>query len=1608
MKINTFKALKMPFLGFNGLLFALLSLSLFCSAAELTSTEIQEVARTVQLINQAIDANLLNPPMAKWKPEVQASVKYLEDLIEILAGPLLRSRGEHVVLQIFDMDNPNAWVMNISDADFLEEGWRKNHTEIWPFRKFYGIPNDKKPIHVIGITSGLLKLLRTRARMALVMSHEITHLLNGDTQPMPQKTHLRVRRWLGMQVSEGLADHGGIQLMLGKFDLHGATEAIEILSHYGEKVRPLNTPPSDNDTASAAAHAASEEHHDGAIRITLTEGEVQYLERHDPRATIVGDSDLPLELLHLEQRGAVFRLTEEQERDIQTALDFARPYLLKEDLSWRNLYDAIPGNIHGQPLSIFDSNRLDSGAMLAQVAYRLMNELKASSLPKKTKVNALLGLLAVYQFRNHNEFSNFWKEFNRICQLNNQYEAFFRFVGENSAGTNAWTADSFIKHLHELNGDRTWAFRFASDIMLDSNIAQNGFNRLIQVFPEWKKYFNACSHLAFYKDHQGNIAIDDVGRIIWYDKEEGPLRDLFLTNLLTEIEKASFSDLSADSVGYGQKTLGSLGFMLDVVKREYPHLYPLAEKAVSPKLDRLITDEMQRLVELLQTDKDISETLGPLFSIDEFLAYNFTDSTYEKLRYPITLLAIECAKKSFKMYLPQIKSWLDQFVLKFLTDSRPKIQEKYAVLNFYLFLRGDSANVVYQKNVPKLVETVAQSFLAENLEDLRNFFLPNLSYFDEQMNKAIVEIRQLPKAKNIEEQREQNKVLNRFSQAKDAKLARRSSGLSMLYWLASRNPHYSSLLDLSFTEFQTLLIDIEITLKKRDDARLKMPSYDRLLSPTIDALFAIYDRVMPSIPDFNQRLMLMRKILNLADSGYQIEESLRQRWALMIKSELNKIDVLKRQNWLRNGMIQRMLTQNELGILQAEISLQQIQHQGRGSIASEVQRVDRLLKLKDKFPDAWSTFREELSKKINLQPHEHKAAFPEDTRTLAERARPQAVLVRGLSAFAAMARTRLPEERLELINYLMGRKREMPNWTQQLGAMVDEKGVVSPAYVLLGAARANLQTRSLLDRTIVVNSLIVGPNGLMDFAEGRKFLVDTLLNNVEPQRRDFARAIAESLERSDPKAFSFALSYAFAQKPKTAGDQKLDEALIFKAFLDYYEAPGVKFAQYLAFTEAFAPLRGLFETYQDAAMPISYYESLLLVEEALGTKWDPELWRIVDVRGSGSINIAIEIENRQTLEREILQIPRSRIKTRTTNAFKRFRALILDLANRPENQGRFDFAVGLLDLVQQSTFLEFDRENAAKQQQAAETIFSYEIDGWKVRSVRLNEKIDEVLHMQLAPGIGARHMQNQDQVTYNQAMKALLNADTRVLRGLRPDDKLIPVPLFANPDIHNGQINIDKNNKIVTLYDYGQAVTISNNDRALAIDLLRIVSKVETPMAAQNILSAYTSDQESLPSKAELRSILNKTERMDIFIHLVSLLTRKSYPISLATVHWVLEANRALILSEKVGGDVYNQIRDLILSRQNGSNLADYNSQFPIGPVYRKLLEAQSLLRTGVYKAIDMAQQLREKPKNLKQQLDDSASTVTEPNITKQTQASRRQTEHKSSTCVGFLQQSLR
>ncbi len=602
------------------------------------------------------------------------------------------------------------------------------------------------------------------------------------------------------------------------------------------------------------------------------------------------------------------------------------------------------------------------------------------------------------------------------------------------------------------------------------------------------------------------------------------------------------------------------------------------------------------------------------------------------------------------------------------------------------------------------------------------------------------------------------------------------------------------------------------------------------------------------------------------------------------------------------------------------------------TLAASVSSIEERYELIENYPVAYVEFRDKVAEKAQLQPDTVDTVFPKVVRGVTDTTDVYRRNANSLSGLVAIAREKTPTEQIATIEYLMGRVDEMPSYLET----ASEEQDYAPFQESIQRTRQDLLEADSQSRVLVANSFLAGPSGLLRSESGKEAVIHHFLKDLAPENRDLGDKIARGVLYSHGEADTLAVAYILGQKPEEPEDGddskkgKLDEAAILNRLFDAYGVPGVKMKQYLAFTSEFKDFRKAFESAQDSSMPLNYYQVLKLVQNRFGEDWPKDL-KIDRVLGSGSVNVAIRYTNEKSGKREVVSLGRQDIEESTRYDFDRFNKLIGYMTQTPEDREKYGYILGLLGIINESVALEFKKEQAMAVQQMANQTYHHESNGWQVRSIDAFRVENLGLFMEEARGKTARKIFNQDKEIYKEAMDAMGAAEFGVLRGVDSSGNWKPRPLFANPDFHDGQVLIDKDSKMVTILDFGQAVPISNEDRMGGLDLLTVIGKADWGwLAARRLNKRYFEGNKVITGKM-LEPILAREDRMDCFIHLLSLLSRNGAEVPISSVHWVLGLNRQMALAEKIGDPIDGAVKNMVLNHKAGLPLATFNASYGSG-----------------------------------------------------------------------------
>ncbi len=237
----------------------------------------------------------------------------------------------------------------------------------------------------------------------------------------------------------------------------------------------------------------------------------------------------------------------------------------------------------------------------------------------------------------------------------------------------------------------------------------------------------------------------------------------------------------------------------------------------------------------------------------------------------------------------------------------------------------------------------------------------------------------------------------------------------------------------------------------------------------------------------------------------------------------------------------------------------------------------------------------------------------------------------------------------------MGRKKEAPSWVYQESKWGDR---YFPFADTLRGAQMRLQREGVLQRAYIANTFLAGPSSMLEKNDGMQAMLDHLLRDVSKENQTIAREMTQALMKSQGKMKSMSVAYILAQKTGAAGGV-LTEGEMIRATFEAFGAAGVKLGQYLGFSSELGPFKKELAKLQDSALPLSYLESIRLVESRFPEGW-PISAKIEGPLGSGSVNVAIEYIDQSTGETKsrVISVLRQDIEASAKNDFRKLRAFI--------------------------------------------------------------------------------------------------------------------------------------------------------------------------------------------------------------------------------------------------------------------------------------------------------------------------------------------------------------
>lgn len=1488
---------------------------------------------------------LLTPPAGHVRDDVAKVRGYVQGLVERLAGDRLRREGIHLVVDLFSPDALNAF-MGGHDAD---RSWEAS------IRRLNGFGPDGQPMYELGINAGTLRKLKTEEELAFVVAHELSHLFEHHSDPAKNKLEGYSQTWLSSQAHEAVADHEGIKMMVAAgYDPQGA---LALLNRLFTRAKPEQA-----STYLASLEAGAEAHHHEGVRLSLAQGEIELLRRTDAAARPT-DTLHPLPewlKLHAASRdGAHEHNLEGLENDIAV---LATRYMLQPSPQpWVARGISQIGGAPGDPpeLKAMQFKYSPNPSELGEAFRAGFEAIRAADAAPQEKVDAVLRLMLFM----HGQFLTVDPP---VLDAQTQADVTYML-----AKCHEWRADVFLSKLgRELRDDdkREYPYQqFALEVLRNPQY-EKIFAPLYQVGPQWRSLVDQLPGMLMIDAKTGRAdclgyVADQVKKLAKPEDKPGLLDAIHQRNVLRFLESHDLTPWVEGTDHWGTFTFYSI---LDKIsdpelQAASPAFFAQLRQVLEPRVQQFAAfRERIALARLGGSDsgdpKQLSNFLQGLFQTEKVAP--FAPAFRTKLA-PALLAFVRRANHEKGLIYGEFMMGPDpitqapgvgRMLADMLEDPQTSAEDRREILAFVA--RNHAAGTSLPKSGERadVVHRLARAAAAQAVPD--EVGRRDDAQYGELLSNGIGHALGLPPVALDDaslqrladrwnagdfcvksEKGADGKPTGRFDSVLKAHVARMmdvqtdlefaqsqdlNRRLSPLTFLGA-DPKVSreAAARLAFADVGRLLDGVEDAHRRyklvagamqglpRDKQGLSADAAAYLL----DGLLASQDQA----PDLDTWYDRAHRILTLNPTAVEARLDSRDRLEAYLKPRLEALPPEQLLGWMAKEYVLDGLHAETTADLAAKLVDPALPPD---ALAARVAEVDGALKLREKHPEAFDLLRDRLAEAAHLQPGDVEKVFPSGQQSVTESAEVLSGPIRGLSALVALTRERPVAEQIDMIEYLMGRRADMPDYLLDVTSQGD---VVAPITEMVRDARTRLQHENVATRVLVANSFLAGPNAFVRQPAGLNQILDYMLRDIRPEHQDLARRLARALLDSQGDTDSLALAYVLGQKGE-GPEGKLSEATVLNNLFDAYGVPGIKLKQYLAFTSEFKEFRSAFESAQDNAMPLTYYQAVKLLRDRFDGQWPAGL-RVEKILGSGSVNIGIKYFNPQTERSEVVVVARENIETATHYDFLRFKRFLASLTNTPEDMEKFGYLLGLADVIHGSVTLEFDKPRALAMQKQVQPLYHREVHGWNVRTVDAFSQEHMALFMEEANGCTARKLQEKDPAAYRSAMAAMSQVEMDVLLGIDEHGAAHPVPLHANPDFHDGQVLVDPATRTVTLLDFGQAVPITNAERDYGLDLLRVIGKAQGVKAAARLLAHHAPGI----TAADLAPILARSDRMDVFIHLLSLLNRSGHKVPIATVHWVMAMDRQMALGQKI--DVPNEpmVRNLVMVSRFGGGFTQYN-----------------------------------------------------------------------------------
>lgn len=1489
------------------------------------------------------------PPYGPVEQPMKEASEYLKDLVDRLAGPDLTKSDIDLRIELFSGDVGQT---TIDDSAKMEENWKMYRGKRrWPIRRWMSVPDahDGKAIYRLGIDVGMLRTLESEDELAFVLAQQVERALDYDKQDPYNEEDVgpKTRSFVDSRDMQVAADKAAVKRMAeAGFNPRAAYHALNRL--YAKN--PIEYP--ENDLQRALTAASHNQEAEG-IRVGAVVTEVESYVRR-------GDSSVNRELTSMP---AVLRLQARPQytEPVENIEKFKADYrTLAEGLATDRTPDWMFPGWNSEPpahqaIQLAGGDRQDKEEGLLAAVEHL------DGLTGKTPQQKIDGLLRLMVSLRHSALPGEGFSTDAKAKL----QGFMAKYGSE------WNADAFVGSLkNRIEEEDSLHFSFVDGVLFKHNfqdmaagtlpgLAQAATQGFLNRNGSEPNPYNLTSLIQM--NHEADRETWPLAKEI----NEASLKALSGFDYTSMLQETAYSGLSR-ATEYANRLFNlsepDKAFMARV-RQAGDNLAQLAgesrEERARVRL-QLPLQEPRKLNTFLialgeseswkeftpEFEQDLKSRLIDIAHLSTHQP-NFADNDRESRAYPegIERRLVEGMQSS-----GQTTEGLTHLV-----RHMPPSRRVRATSDRTKWL-GEAARTMAQAGIETLAEQLKNPDRTQNAAGMREALIYAYQLQPEELpnteTPALKVLNQRVQAKEFIPKREDYKYPIDYERARSRyyegqyRLREVVMPLSSIesrdvlskMALLGHNAEVSQGLvkGMEPATFQKILEAGEGALERYQVTTSLYNAEDEETVGTdagafvMDSLVAVQDK----IESLDTWYDYFNRAYEFSEGSLQARDDTKKRLADNFFGRLDQLETQPLQNWLaKDKALDLLSAEQSSDLLLKLLGDQAAPETDPRDLGVAVSLIEERFDLIEKYPLAYVEFRDKVAEKAKLQPGTVDTVFPKVVQGVTETTDVYRRNAVALSALVAIAREKSPAEQIATIEYLMGRRDEMPAYLES----ASEEQDYAPLQQTLQTTRRDLLEADGNTRVLVANSFLAGPSGLLRSEAGKEAVIGHFLKDLAPENRDLGDKIARGVLYSHGEADTLAVAYIMGQKPSEPkeGDDdskkgKLDEAAILNRLFDAYGVPGIKLKQYLAFTSEFKDFKEAFESAQDASMPLNYYQVLKLVQNRFGDEW-PEDLKIDKVLGSGSVNVAIRYTNQNTGKREVVSLGRQDIEESTRYDFDRFNKLIEYMTQTPEDKEKYGYILGLLGIIHESVALEFKKDQAMGVQKQAYETYRHDNNGWHVRSIDAFKVEHLGLFMEEAKGKTARKIFNQDKELYREAMDAMGAAEFGVLRGVDSSGNWKPRPLFANPDFHDGQVLIDQEEKTVTILDFGQAVPISNEDREGGLDLLTVIGKADWNWLAARRMNKRYFNGEKVITGDMLKPILEREDRMDCFIHLLSLLSRNGAEVPISSVHWVLGLNRQMALAEKIGDPIDGAVKNMVANHKAGLGLATFNASYGSG-----------------------------------------------------------------------------